>query len=170
MTDGACLFESPQETTRLKVLVVDDDSLIRSVYREILEGIDCLVEEASDGRGAIELFRATPPDLVLLDLIMPGIDGFETCRTLRQLEEGRTVPILVVTGLQESAAIHRAYEAGATDFIAKPVQADLLAYRALYLLKAGKTFNALVRNEANLRLLRTAIESQVGRIPRSLLR
>jgi len=159
MAEGACLFESPQETDGMKVLVVDDDAHVRNFYREVMEEIGCLVEEASDGQAAIDCFRANPPDLVLLDLVMPGIDGFETCRILRRMEQGRTVPILVVTGLQETAAIHRAYDAGATDFIAKPVQGALLAYRALFLLRTGRTFSALLRNEAHLRLLRTAIDS-----------
>ena len=141
------------------VLVVDDQAFIRRIFRDALEAIGCQVEEASSGSEAIGLFRRQQPDLVILDLVMSGMDGFSACAALRSMEEGRHTPILAVTGLTDTNSIHRAFEAGATDCISKPVSGELLGYRARYLLRASKALEELGRNESNLRVLKAAVES-----------
>jgi diguanylate cyclase (GGDEF)-like protein/PAS domain S-box-containing protein len=144
---------------RSKVMVVNDEKVVCRVFRDALERVGCLVEEAGNGEDAVRLFGESPPDLVILDLMIPGMDGFAACRALRRMDEGKTVPILMVTGLKDPTAIHDAYDAGATDFITKPVNGDLLAYRTLFHLRAGRAFQDLACNEKELRLLRTAVES-----------
>jgi diguanylate cyclase (GGDEF)-like protein/PAS domain S-box-containing protein len=141
------------------VLVVDDQAFIRKIFRDALEAIGCKVVEASSGLEAIGLFRRQQPDLVILDLVMSGMDGFSACATLRNMEEGRHTPILAVTGLTDTNSIHRAFEAGATDCISKPVTGELLGYRARYLLRASKALEELGRSEGNLKVLKAAVES-----------
>jgi PleD family two-component response regulator len=147
------------DSTQPLILVVDDEAFMREVFREALEDTGFRVEEASSGQEALVAFERLRPDLVILDLVMPGMDGFEICTALRSLKNGRNTPILAVTGLQDTASIHKAFEAGATDFISKPVNTNLLGYRVLYLLRAGGALEELARSEASLRLLRAAVES-----------
>ena len=144
---------------RPKVLVVDDEKVVCRVFRDALEKVGCLVEEAGNGEDAVRLFRESPSDMVILDLMIPGMDGFETCRALRRVDAGKTVPILVVTGRKDSTALHDAYDAGATDFITKPVDSAQLAHRTLFHLRAARAFQDLACKEKQLRLLRTAVES-----------
>ena len=120
-----------------RILVVDDDPTIRLLAREILEQNGFTVTEADNGRNALEHFAATGGDLVLLDVMMPELDGFATCQRLRQTPAGSQVPIVMMTGLEDSASIQRAYDAGATDFIVKPIIWSILAQRARYILRAS---------------------------------
>jgi diguanylate cyclase (GGDEF)-like protein/PAS domain S-box-containing protein len=147
------------DTASPSVLVIDDEAFMRLTFRAALEEAGFRVEEASSGEEGVRIFQLLRPGLVVLDLVMPGRDGFEICAALRSLAEGRHTPILVVTGLHDTASLHHAFEAGATDFICKPVSGELLGYRARYLVRAGRALEELARSEANLRLLRTAVES-----------
>jgi DNA-binding response OmpR family regulator len=107
-----------EKTTPL-VLVVDDDLNTRILVRECLEQAGFMVEEAEDGEKGIETFGKIHPDIVLLDVVMPKADGFAACTAIRNLEGGRAVPILMMTGLDDEESIKRAYEAGATDFFTR---------------------------------------------------
>ena len=93
-----------------RALIVDDDPVIRLLAGRALEGVGFAIDEAESGREAVKQARRAPPDLVVLDLVMPGDDGFETCRKLRALREMKEVPILVTTGLTDAATIDRVYE------------------------------------------------------------
>ena len=141
------------------VLIVDDETFARRTFRAALEAAGCRVVEACCGEEAVDLFPRLTPELLIVDLVMPGMDGFETCAALRCLDKGKYTPILAVTGLQDSASVQRAFEAGATDFISKPVSDELLGHRVRYLLRSGKVIEELARSEANLNLLRAAVES-----------
>ena len=88
------------------------------------------------------------PDVVVLDALMPGLDGFETCRALRALPGFESLPVLMLTGLDDDASITRAYEAGATDFFVKSTQWSLLAGRLRYLLRASRTRVELERSKS----------------------
>ena len=88
------------------------------------------------------------PDVVVLDAMMPGLDGFETCRELRALPGFESLPVLMLTGLDDDASITRAYEAGATDFFVKSTQWSLLAGRLRYLLRASRTRHELERSKS----------------------
>lgn len=130
------------------VLVVDDDTTVRMVAREILEQADFKVEEASNGKEALEMFSIVQPDIILLDISMPKMDGFEVCSILRKKQRGEDIPILMVTGTNDLESINRAYEVGATDFITKPINWLILNQRVRYMLRASNAFNQLQKSKA----------------------
>ena len=102
-----------------RVLIVDDDAALRMLMVQCLTGAGMSVDEAADGQQALAAFERKPPDLVILDVMMPGMDGFEVCRVLRKLPQAENLPVLVVTGLDDTDSLERAYEAGATSFITR---------------------------------------------------
>jgi len=133
-----------------RILVVDDDQACRELARDFLRLEGFAVEEAEDGLAAIRAFTAHRPHLVLLDMCMPRMDGFETCRRVRALPGGAHVPVVVTTGLEDMDSIRLAYEAGATDFITKPMNLEILGHRVRYMLRASDAVLALRRNEKRL--------------------
>lgn len=132
------------------VLIADDDGATRLLLRETLEQSGFGVEEAENGEDALKAFGTVRPEVVLLDVDMPVKDGFTACSDLRQLPEARTVPIVMVTGLDDIDSINRAYEVGATDFITKPINWTILGHRIRYMLRAGRAMTELRRSEARL--------------------
>jgi diguanylate cyclase (GGDEF)-like protein/PAS domain S-box-containing protein len=140
------------ETASALVLVVDDEELARLFVREALEQAGFKVSESSNGLQALEQFASLRPDLIVMDVVMPLMDGFSVCAKLRESEDGRHVPILIMTGLDDADSIARAYEFGATDFIIKPMNASILGHRVRYMLRGSITLNALLRSEARLSL------------------
>jgi diguanylate cyclase (GGDEF)-like protein/PAS domain S-box-containing protein len=141
---------TPPLSQRPRVLLIDDDRMTRLLVRKALENSDMTVDEAHDGGEGLELFRAQRPDIVLLDLIMPGLDGFSVCRAMREIPDGQHVPILMMTGLDDAESIEHAYEAGATDFITKPITLPLLGHRLRYMLRASRAFLDLTKSQASL--------------------
>jgi PAS domain S-box-containing protein len=131
-------------------LIVDDDPTFRTLSRMSLEQEELRVEEAVSGQTAVDFATTCMPDIVILDVQMPGMDGFTTCKRLRQLPGGDFVPILVMTGLDDIDSIARAYEMGATDFIIKPCHGLILNQRVKYMLRANETLNALRSSESRL--------------------
>lgn len=124
----------PQGLGRKRVLVIDDDDGIRRITQLLVEGLGHDVEAAHDGiEGLAKLQLGV--DLVLLDVVMPGLDGFDVCRRIRQDPAGRDVPVIIVTSLETREHRLHAVEAGANDFIAKPVDETELRVRATSLLK-----------------------------------
>jgi DNA-binding response OmpR family regulator len=109
----------------LRVLVVDDDNDIRLLLEELLRGAGYAVETAPDGRGALRTFHERPPDLVVLDLSMPELDGFETLERLRDLSD---VPVILLTARTGEIDKVRGFRAGADDYVVKPFgRQELLA-------------------------------------------
>ena len=135
---------------RPTVLIIDDDPIARLLAREALEQSGWSVEEAENGRLGVEAFVHHPPDLVLLDIMMPEMDGFAVCLELRRSPKGTHTPILIMTGLEDYPSITQAYEAGATDFIVKPINGLLLGHRARYMLRAGQAMQELRDSQATL--------------------
>jgi diguanylate cyclase (GGDEF)-like protein/PAS domain S-box-containing protein len=131
-------------------LIVDDDPTFRTLSRMSLEQEELRVEEVSSGQEAIDFATTCMPDIVILDVQMPGMDGFTTCHRIRQLPGGDFVPILVMTGLEDVESITRAYEVGATDFIIKPCHGLILSQRVRYMLRANHTLNALRISQSGL--------------------
>ena len=131
-------------------LIVDDDITLRVLAREALEQAGCRVEDAASGQEAIEAFQRETPDIVLLDVVMPGMDGFATCAALRKLPGGAAVPILIMTGLDDVKSIATAYDAGATDFVTKPWNALVLSHRVRYMLRASQAVQDLLEREMSL--------------------
>jgi diguanylate cyclase (GGDEF)-like protein/PAS domain S-box-containing protein len=132
------------------VLIVDDDCVGRTLVQEALTIEGFTVVEADDGKEVTPLFEAHHPDLVLMDALMPGMDGFQACKALRELPGGLDVPVLMLTGLGDVDSISQAFEAGATDFATKPIPWQVLAHRARYMLRAKRAFEALRNSEARL--------------------
>ena len=120
-----------------RLLVVDDDEVLREMAAYTLRQAGFTVAEAENGADALAQLADGHIDLVLLDLLMPGLDGYQVCRQIRSLPQSASVPVLVLTGLNDTASIDAAYQAGATDFIAKPVHWTLLSHRVRYALRAS---------------------------------
>jgi len=137
------------------ILVVDDDPSACLVMRETLESAGFTVIEASDGIEGCRQYDEHHPDLLLVDIIMPRMDGFELCRELRSRPEAAFVPIVVVTGTDDVASIARAYDAGATDFMWKPANWAILNYRVRYVLRAEE----LRRNQERLIVAKEVAEA-----------
>lgn len=119
------------------IMVVDDDVAARLQIRFSLENEGFTVVEAEGGMEAVGKFRTAPADLILLDVIMPEIDGLMTCQEIRKLPGGKHTPVVMITGMEDSETITKAFEAGATDFISKPINFLILGYRVRYWLRSG---------------------------------
>ena len=132
------------------VMVVDDDQAVRLLARETLENSGFAVRDAESGEEALAAFALHLPDIVLLDVMMPGIDGFSVCSAIRRTESGRDTPVLMMTGLDDLESIDFAYEAGATDFITKPINWHILGYRVSYMLRASCALEQLRESRAGL--------------------
>jgi len=152
---------SPTEKERPLILIVDDDFTIRLLMREALEQSGFLVAEAASGSEALALFAQHPPEIVLLDVMMPNVDGFTTCAALRQLPGGARVPVVMVTGLDDLDSINRAYEVGATDFITKPIVWPILGHRVHYILRSSRAMAELHESQAALRQAHDELELRV---------
>ncbi|MEO6743986.1 MAG: EAL domain-containing protein [Caldimonas sp.] len=133
-----------------KVLLVDDDEVNLLLTSVALRERGFTITEATSGETAIRILADWLPDVVVLDALMPGLDGFQTCRELRVLPGFESLPVLMLTGLDDDASITRAYEAGATDFFVKSTQWSLLAGRLRYLLRASRTRVELERSKSRL--------------------
>ena len=129
------------------ILVADDDETMRILIRTSLEQSGFRVEEVKDGASALSVFRSLMPDLVVLDSMMPGFSGLESCREIRKLPESKHTPILILTDHEDIKTIKKAYESGATDFIMKPFSSETLGYRVRYLLRSGQAANQLQKNK-----------------------
>jgi PAS domain S-box-containing protein len=125
------------------ILVVDDDHLVRRQLCELLQAAGYRVLEASSGEEALAICTQQQPDMVLLDALMPGMDGFSCCAQLKSLPGGDRTPVLMVTGLAEQESIEKAFAAGAADFITKPIKWPILRQRVQRLLEAYQVMQAL---------------------------
>ena len=132
------------------VLVVDDDPLVRLLTSEALSAAGMLVDEADCGETALARLADGAPDIILLDVMMPGPDGFETCGRLRDMPHTAHTPVLMMTGLDDVESITRAYDVGATDFLTKPLNYLMLMHRVRYLLRSVRTATQLRESEENL--------------------
>jgi diguanylate cyclase (GGDEF)-like protein len=147
----------PTSPKRGLVLVADDDPMMRLLMLEMLAQVGLDAVEAEDGLKAVACYQSMVPDLVLLDVEMPGMDGFGVCREIRRLESHSTVPIIMVTGGDELESVTRAYEAGATDFVSKPINWPILGHRVLYVLRASDAIGRLRIADAHHRAVLAAI-------------
>jgi len=142
------------------VLVVDDGAANRALIATFLSTIDCEVREAPDGVTALEMIHASPPDLVLLDVRMPGIDGYEVCRRIKAMPGGSLLPVVMITGLSQTTHRVMALEAGADDFMAKPVEGAELIARVRSALRLKELYNTLDGAEHVIFSLATAVEAK----------
>jgi DNA-binding response OmpR family regulator len=125
-----------QEETR--ILYVDDDPILREFASVNLASEQATVATAGDGLDALEQLAAVRPDIMLLDLEMPRMDGFELLGRLRADEVWSRLPVIVATGREDIGAIDRAFELGATSFVVKPMNWRLLGYQIRYVLRSDR--------------------------------
>jgi signal transduction histidine kinase len=146
-------------TANASILVVDDDPVVCALMRATLESDGFEVIEAPDGVEACRLYDEHRPDLLLVDVVMPRMDGYELTRELRSRPESAYVPIVVATSLDDVPSIARAYDAGATDFIPKPLNWLVLNHRIRYILRASRAFEEVRRNQERLIAAKEAAEA-----------
>jgi diguanylate cyclase (GGDEF)-like protein len=135
--------------TPARLLIVDDDRLLRGMAARTLRHAGFEVTEVASGEEALVSFEADMPDLVLLDLMMPGLNGYEVCRHMRE-QAGDGMPIVMLTGLDDTDSIDQAYQHGATDFITKPINWTLLSHRVRYALRASRATQSMRRSRESL--------------------
>ncbi len=160
MSNVVSLFSDTQKyEERPVVILADDDPSIRLMVRHVLESEDFDIVEASDGLEAIKAVEKHNPALILLDAVMPGIDGFTTCQ---QIKDGghADIPVMMITGLDDDASVERAYDVGAIDFITKPIKWAVLKHRV-------KSVVAKVVAERKVKLL--AYRDTLTNLPNRLL-
>src|SRR6516225_3340402 len=145
-----------------RVLLVDDAKANLDILVEGLKP-DHKLSLALNGETALQIASRTPPDLVLLDIVMPGMDGYEVCRRLRQMPETADVPIMFLSSLEEVQDKTRGFEAGANDYLTKPFEMLEVKARVKSLLKAKAYSDAVKEQIAG--ELRVAREIQMGMLP-----
>ena len=134
-------------TDEARVLIVDDDDDSRSATAKALRAVGFTVDEASNGLDALKVFEARRPHIALLEVMTPFLDGFSTCRAMRELAGGQDASIVMMTDLDDIESLQFGYDAGATDFLTKPVNAILLQHRMKYMLRAAESVDELRKSE-----------------------
>jgi diguanylate cyclase (GGDEF)-like protein/PAS domain S-box-containing protein len=132
------------------VLVADADPAVRLLAREALELAGFQVTEVADGQAALASVAARPPDIGLLDVMLPTLDGFAACAALRTHRDLEYLPVLLMICRDDPDSIHRAYEVGATDFVVKPIDWAILSQRLRYLLRTSQRLHAVKDSERRL--------------------
>lgn len=145
---------------RERILVVDDEEAIRAGLQTLLERTGYKVRTAQDGAGALAECAAFHPDLILLDVMMPERDGFDVCRDIKSHAETRLIPVVLITGLSEKSDRIRGIEAGADDFLSKPIDVSELDARVRSLLRLKSFTDELEHAESVLFTLALSIESR----------
>jgi DNA-binding response OmpR family regulator len=154
------------------VLIVDDDSSIRSLLKLALESKGYKIEEAANGKECLAKYERCQPDIVLLDALMPEMDGFTCCQSLRSLPGSNETPILMLTFLDDLSSIDQAFQAGATDYLTKPIHWPVLFQRVQRLLAASQAqaiAAQLQQQQAWEKLLREILQHLSGNDPLDLI-
>jgi DNA-binding response OmpR family regulator len=133
----------------LQILLVDDDPILREFAIVHLSSETAQLHTAADGVEALAILDRMPIDIVLLDLGMPHLDGFDVLKRLRERPETAELPVIVVTGREDVCAIDRAFEAGATSFVVKPLNWRLLSYQIRFVRRAWSTERGLTSAHRN---------------------
>jgi len=142
-------YDKEQEKTPT-VLVVDDNQQNLELLQAYLEDVDCLTIPARDGLKALEIVAKNPPDLILLDVMMPKMSGFEVCKRIKNDPKTSDIPVIMVTALNEFGDIERAIDSGTDDFLSKPVNKLELLTRIKTMLKLKHLSDKLERTLAYL--------------------
>jgi putative two-component system response regulator len=143
-----------------KILIVDDESSARGALEVLLRREGFEVREVHDGHSALEECATFLPDLILLDIVMPGIDGFEVCRRIKNTPETRLTPVVLITGLSDTEDRINGINAGADDFLSKPIDFGELLARIWSLLKLKQYTDELENAETVLFTLAQSIEAR----------
>ncbi len=137
----------PAAAPEPRVLVVDSDEEARTVAADALRSAGFLVDEADNGLDALKVFQARRPHIVLLEVMIPFLDGYSTCRAMRELTGGDEVSIVMMTDVDDLESLRFGYEAGATDFVTKPVNPVILQHRIRYMLRAADVTDELRKSQ-----------------------
>jgi diguanylate cyclase (GGDEF)-like protein len=141
----------------IHVLIVDDDAGSRLLMRRALERSGFVVSEAADGVAAVAAVETGECNAVLMDVEMPAMNGYDACKAIRSRDGGAHLPIMMVTGRDDVASINQSYQAGATDFLAKPINWNLLGHRVQYLVRGGRLVQELEESEGRQRAMLDAL-------------
>ncbi len=136
-----------------KLLVVDDNPANLNVLFDVFSNLDYDMLFAADGTTCLEIVEKEQPDLILLDIMMPDIDGFEVCQRLKSQPETRDIPIIFMTALSETTDVVKGFELGAVDYITKPIQPEEVLVRVKTHLTMRKMYTMLQNREVHLRTL-----------------
>lgn len=154
-----------KDLSESRVLVVDDTETNIDVLVQTLRG-EYRLSVAVDGEAALRSIERNPPDIVLLDIVMPGLDGYEVCRRIREHEAWRDIPVMFLSSLEDVQDKARGFEAGGNDFVTKPFEPLEVRARVQSLLRSKAYADAI--REAHARDLRIAREIQMGILPTAL--
>lgn len=132
------------------VLVVDDNQQNLELIQAYLEDVECMTEAARDGVEALDRVARNKPDLILLDVMMPKMSGFEVCRRLKSNPQTSDIPVIMVTALNEFGDIERGLDSGTDDFVSKPINRLELLTRIRTMLKLKHLTDRLQRTVAYL--------------------
>jgi diguanylate cyclase (GGDEF)-like protein len=144
-TQSTILPQQKNQPSPHRILLIDDDPGYRLITSSVLRAGQFIVDEATSGDEALKQVKKHLPDIILLDAMMANLDGFETCRLLRQIPALTDIPIIMVTGMDDMESIHKAFAVGATDFITKPINYPILIQRINFGLRTGQV-TAELRN------------------------
>ncbi|TVP60957.1 MAG: PleD family two-component system response regulator [Nodularia sp. (in: Bacteria)] len=144
------------------ILIVDDEEFIRMQLRLALKREGYQIAEAQNGREALSLCQQLHPDIILLDAIMPDMDGFECCTQLQSLEFSQDIPVLMITGLDDQESVDKAFEVGAIDFVTKPIHWPVLRQRVKRLISQSQLQKLL--QSANQELQRLVTIDQLTQV------
>ncbi|MBE0535069.1 MAG: response regulator [Phycisphaerae bacterium] len=156
------MTEVRHEKTTPTVLVVDDNQQNLELLLAYLEDVDCKTLSASDGMAALEIVKSSPLDLILLDVMMPRMSGFEVCRRIKSDPATADIPVIMVTALNELGDIERAISSGTDDFLSKPINKWELLTRVRTMLRLKDLTDKLERTLAYL----SEIEEQTQAVRR----
>src|SRR6266566_5562339 len=152
--DELTLQEAPS------VLVVDDNGMNRELIAACISDLDCEVRTASTGRVALAMIETEPPDVVLLDVHMPDIDGYDVCRRIRSIPSLRLMPVIMITALDQIEDRVKALEWGADDFMTRPVERVELVARVRSALRLKALYDTLDSAEQVIYALAAAVEAK----------
>lgn len=120
------------------IIVADDDRVVRRIISDFLQNEGYIVIEADNGKQALKAFKSIPVDLILLDILMPGENGIEACKKIRQMTLGEYIPIIMITAFEGNEHVESVFSVGADDFISKPINKTILQHRVKRLIKAER--------------------------------
>ncbi len=158
--------QSTQTVTPPDILVVDDSEINRDVVAELItSSFDCCIRQAGNGVEALEMILSSVPDLVLLDVNMPGMDGYQVCRAIRANQHTAEVPVIFLTGQRDSEFIVSGFEAGGSDYVLKPYESRELLARVHVHLELKRQRDELKRRNSELEATIARVKRLEGIIP-----
>jgi len=162
-------MERVEDDNRPLVLIIDDDRYMRLKLRQMLQQEGYRVEAADHGEQGLEAYGRLQPDLILVDAMMPVMDGFTFCQQFQTLSGSESTPVLMITGLDDQASVDQAFAVGAVDYVTKPIHWPVLRQRVRRLLREAQLSQALIDanqhlEQANQELQRLAIQDGLTKV------